>query len=204
MDIQLQELIEKIKREGVEAAKTESAAMIAEAGESRKAILATAEREAALIVQRAKAEALRSEEAGRAAIAQAARDLVIAFRDRIGAVLEAAVKQDVSAAYGPELIADAVSAALKAIAAGGAEDLSVLLPADTLAKLGARFKERLAAELGKGVELRPFEGLAAGFRIVERAGAAYYDFSADAVAGLFASHLNASLAESVRSAVKGM
>jgi len=207
MDIQLQELLDKIKRDGVDAAEVQAASLLAQAAVRRDAIVAGAEREAKLLLDRARAEAAKAEEAGKAALAQAARDLVLAFRDRIGAVLAAVVKVDSSAAFGPEVLADAIPAVLKALASSGAEggdELAVLLPPETLKRLEGRFAGLLAAELKKGVELRPFPDLQAGFRVAEKDGSAYYDFSADAVAELLARHLNARLAETVRGAAKGM
>ena len=46
MDIRLQELLDKIRKDGIEAAQTDAAKVLAEAEERRKAVLADAEREA--------------------------------------------------------------------------------------------------------------------------------------------------------------
>jgi V/A-type H+-transporting ATPase subunit E len=113
------------------------------------------------------------------------------------------VKKDVAASYGPEVLAESIPAVLKAVSSGGGE-LEILLPPEQAKKLDARFAERLSAELKRGVALKPFPGLDAGFRIAEKDGAAYYDFSASEVAELLSRRLNARLAEAVRSAAKGL
>jgi len=200
MEIQLQELLDRIKREGVEAARLEAQRILEDAESRRKALIAEAEREGSAIVDKARSDAARSEEAGRAALAQASRDLLLAFRDQLQALLDALVAADVRAAYGPAVLADAIPPVLKGLAAGGAEELAVLLPPAEISKLEAGFLSRLAKELKKGVELRPSPDLTAGFRVSEKGGAAYYDFSAEAVAELLSRHLNSRLADILRKA----
>jgi len=78
---------------------------------------------------------------------------------------------------------------------GGASSLAVLLPEASLGKLQAFFKTKLAAELKKGLELRADRNLAGGFRIAQKDGSAYYDFSADSVAEMLCVYLNPKLAE---------
>jgi V/A-type H+-transporting ATPase subunit E len=206
MDIQLQELLDKIRREGLEAAEAEASRIVSEAHAREASILAEAEKEAAAIRTAAESDAARADAAGKAALSQAARDLVLAFRDGISAALAAAIRSDVAAAYGPGVLAESIPLVLKALAASGGAggDLEVLVPPAQADRLGAHFAERLSAELKRGIAIRPFPGLDAGFRIAERDGAAYYDFSAAELAELFARRLNPRLAETVRSAVKGL
>jgi V/A-type H+/Na+-transporting ATPase subunit E len=203
MEIQLQELLDTIKREGVETARTEAEAVIADANARKKAILDEAEREAQAVVAKARAEAARAEESGRAALAHASRDLLLSFRDQLQALLDTVIRADTLKACTPEVLAEAIPAVLKGLAAAGVEDPVVLLPPALLKKLDAHFLSRLTAELKKGVELKPSADLDAGFRVSEKAGAAYYDFSAEAVAALLSQHLNAKLAQIVKNAAQG-
>jgi len=204
MEIQLQELLDRIQHDGVEAAQAQAERLLAEAEAKKKALIDEAEREARGIVERAKADAARTEEAGKAALAQASRDELLAFRDQLRALLDSIVRTEAASSFGPEVLAEAIPAVMKALAAGGGEDLAVLLPPALLAKIEGKFSARLAAELKKGVELKPSPDLNAGFRITEKNGAAYYDFSAEAVAELLSRHLNARLADILKSAAKGL
>jgi V/A-type H+-transporting ATPase subunit E len=52
------------------------------------------------------------------------------------------------------------------------------------------------------VELKFDRSLDAGFRISNKDGSAYYDFSAESVAELFSAYLNPRLAETLKNAVK--
>lgn len=200
MEIQLQELLGKIRQEGVDAARADAERILAEAQAAKKALLDEAEREAKAIVDKARTDASRVEDSGKAALAQASRDVLLAFRDQLRSLLDAVIRADTGQSYGPEVLTEALPAVLKALAAGGAEDLAVLVPAAVLGKLDSRFASRLAAELKKGVELKPDPDIQAGFRVSEKGGAAFYDFSAQAVAELLSRHLNARLGDIVKGA----
>lgn len=204
MDIQLQELLDKIKRDGLDAAQAETTRLVTEAEAKKKALIAEAETEAKRIIEKAKADSLLFEESAKAALVQASRDLLLSFKDRLQALLDAAVKADVDKVYGPELLAEVIPVVLKALAGGEEEKLAVLLPPALLSKLESRFSSSLAAELKRGLEIKPYPDLAAGFRVTERDGSAYYDFSAEALAELLSTHLNARLATLLREAAQGM
>lgn len=194
MDIRVQELLDKIKRDGVEHAEAEAAKIRAGAELARAAIVEAAHKEAKDIVDKAKADAARDEASGRAALKQASRDLVLAFRGEVEKALGAIVRADVEASFDADTLKKALPGILEAWAKDGRDDLAVLVPEKDLAALSAYFKDKLAARFKKGVELKPLKNSKAGFRISEKDGAAYYDFSAEAVAGMLGAYLNAQLA----------
>ena len=70
MDIRVQELLDKIKDDGVEHAEAEAAKIRAAAEEARAALLDAARKEAKAIVEKGKADAARDEASGRAALKQ--------------------------------------------------------------------------------------------------------------------------------------
>lgn len=202
MDIRVQELLDKIKRDGVESAEADAAKIRAKAEEERARIVEEARKEARAIVEKAKADVARMEESGKASLKQASRDLVLAFRREIEKVLAAIVRAEAEAAYDADTIKRALPGVLEAWAKSGSDQLSVLVPQKDLASVEAFFKDKLAAALKKGVELKPLSGAKAGFRIAEKDGAAYYDFTAEAVAGMLGAYLNAQLAAIVAEAAK--
>lgn len=202
MDIRLQELLDKIRKDGIEAAETDAAKVLAEAEERRKSILAEAEREAKALLAKAKADADRFEEAGKAALEQAARNLVISFRTEIAAVLAAIVRTDTEKALSGSVLEAAIPVVLAAWKDKGTDDLAVLLPPAELSKLEGSLRKKLESELKKGMELRPFPGIKAGFRIAEKDGSAYYDFSAESLAEMLSQYLNARLGEIAAAAVR--
>ena len=204
MEIQLQELIDKIKKDGIESASTEAAKLKSEAEAEAGRIIAAAQKEAADIVSRGKADAERSEKAGIAALEQASRNLIIAFKDEIQTLLDKLVAQATVSAYGEDTLKTALPEILKAwVSKGGNDALDILLPEADLKKLESWFRDNLSAELKKGVELKAARNLGAGFRIANKDGSAYYDFSAESVAQLLSVYLNPRLAEILKTAAKG-
>ncbi|MBP7264164.1 MAG: V-type ATP synthase subunit E [Spirochaetia bacterium] len=202
MDIRVQELLDRIKHDGLESAEAEAGKIRAEAQAQAKGIVDAAKAEAKALVDAAKADAARAEEAGRAALAQASRDLVLAFRADIDKLLSSIVRTDTEKAMGADALARIIPTIVEQWAKDGRDDLSVLLPESDLAPVEAQLRSRLSDKLRSGVELKPIKGAKAGFRIGEKNGAAYYDFSADAVADMLSAYLNTRLAAIMSSALK--
>jgi V/A-type H+-transporting ATPase subunit E len=203
MDIQVQELIDKIKRDGVETASQEAARIKREAEEEARQIVEAANKEAAEIIARGKQDAERSEKAGIAALGQASRNLVLAFKGEIQALLDRIVKAETSSGYGDDTLKSALPELIKSWAAKGGDDLAVILSEESLSRLKGFFNDKLAEELKKGVELKSSRNLAGGFRISNKDGSVYYDFSAESVAELLSAYLNPKLAEILKTSSKG-
>jgi V/A-type H+-transporting ATPase subunit E len=204
MDIQVQELIEKIKRDGIESASEEALRLKSQAeGEARR-IVEGAKKEAEAITAKARADAERAEKAGVAAVGQASRNLVLAFKGEIQAVLDTIVSREAAAAYDEKTFQAVLPDLVKSWAARAGDSFDLILPEEQLKSLEGFFKDKLAAELKKGVELKSDRNLAAGFRIAHKDGSAYYDFSAEAVAEQLSAYLNPRLAETLKEAAKGL
>jgi V/A-type H+-transporting ATPase subunit E len=201
MDIQLHELIEKIKKDGIESASEEAAKLKAQAEAEAKRIVEAAKKEAETILARAKADAERTEKAGIAAVGQASRNLVLEFRSKIQGLLDAIVAKEAAASFDENTLKDLLPEIIKNWAAKG-DDLAILLSDRDLKKLESSLKEKLSAGLKKGIEFKSDRGIEAGFRIANKDGSAYYDFSAGAVAELLSAYLNPRLAETLKNAVK--
>ncbi|MDR3161209.1 MAG: V-type ATP synthase subunit E [Spirochaetaceae bacterium] len=203
MDIQLQELIDKIKKDGIESASEEAGRLKNQAEQEAARILEEARREAEELIAKGKADAERSEKAGITALEQASRNLFLAFKKEIEALLDRIVVRETGSAYTGEVVKAVLPDILKNWAAKGSDALDVILPEKDRASLEDFFNAKLAGELKKGVELKTGRNLSAGFRIAEKDGSAYYDFSAESVAELLSAYLNPRLAEILKSTAKG-
>jgi V/A-type H+-transporting ATPase subunit E len=201
MDIQLQELIDKIKKDGIEGAATETAKLKSQAEGEAKRIIEAAQKEADAIIAKGKADAERSEKAGIAALEQASRNLVLAFKAEITALLEKIVARELAASYTEDTLKATLPEILKAWAGKGGDTLDIIVSEADLKKLQDWFNDQLSVELKKGVELKSDRKLGAGFRIANKDGSAYYDFSAESVAELLSAYLNPRLAAILSSAV---
>jgi len=204
MEIQVQELIDKIKKDGIKAASEEANKVRAEADTEARRLVENAKKEADEIIAHAKQDAQRSERAGIAALEQASRNLVLAFRDEIQALLNKIVADNVNAQYNEDVLKTALPDLLKSWAQNSQGDLAVILPENDLNKLKGFFNDKLKDQLNKGVELKSNRKLTSGFHISNKQGSVYYDFSAEAVAQLLSSYLNPKLAELLKDSAKGM
>ena len=205
MDVQVQSLIDKIKKDGIATAEEKAAAIIKDAEKKAQSIVAEAEEKAAGIVKTAKAETERMEKSSVDAIKQAGRNLLLSFQDAIGAELASIVSLETAKAYSPDLLKTLIPETVKAWAKKPeGEELAVLLSAKDLSALESGLHSALKAELAKGLELKADASLSGGFRIGSKDGAAYYDFSSESVADLFAAYLNPRVAAIMKAAAKSL
>jgi len=203
MEIQVQELIDKIKKDGISAATTEANKIRTEAQTEARRLIESAKKEADEIISRGKQDAQKSEKAGVAALEQACRNLVLVFKDEIQSLLNKIVSEEITASYNEDVLKAALPDLLKTWAAKGSDNISVILPENQLASIQAFFSEKLTGELWKGIELKSNRKLATGFRISNKEGSVYYDYTSDAVVQLLCAYLNPKLAGLLKESVKG-
>ena len=205
MDVQLQELIDKIKKDGIANAETEAQKIIAEAEKKAQSIIADAEEKSQEIIKNAKAETSKMEKASEEAIVQAGRNMLLSFKDSLLSELNGLVQAETEKATTKDVLAKLIPETVKAWSKNTqVDELSVLLSEKDLASLQAAFTNELKAEIEKGLEIKPDKTLSSGFRIGVKNGAAYYDFSAESVAELFAAYLNPKVAALIKTAAKGI
>ena len=194
MEVQLQELLDKIKSEGVKAAEAESARIREEAEKRSREMLQRAEQEATEIVARAREEAARFEQTSREAVKQAARNAILGVRQGVVEIFDALLRQETREALSGPNLAEVIVALVKAWPEKEVSSLEALLPPDDLSKLEKGLKARLLEEMKKGFELKPLPALEAGFRIALKDGSAYYSFTDQGIAEILAEYLNPRLA----------
>lgn len=195
MDIQLQELIDKIKKDGVASAENAAGEIISKAEKQAAQIIADAEAKAESIVNTAKTETARMEKASEDAIKQAGRNIVISLRKSVEDEVNAILNAETAASYSKDVLAKLIPEAVTAWCKNtDAKDVSVLLNEKDLKDL----EKNLGAALKANVKVD--KSLADGFRI--EVGNAFYDFSSEGVADLFAKYLNPRTAALMKEAAK--
>lgn len=199
MEQDLQQLLEKINKDGVEKAKGEAAKIASDAQAKADAIIAAAKAQAAQTAENAKRDAAAFESRAEETIRQAARDTVLKVEQSVTAMLTALLVKDANAAMRdpnlvPKLAAQAVAAYISG--KGGIE----LAAGKELADL---FRSKLAAEAAKGVRIVTDENTGSGFRIRLANGRIEHDFTGNAVAEALAKSLRPRLAALVRPQEQG-
>ena len=201
MDIQVQDLIEKIKKDGVAAAEKSASEVKAQAQSEAEKIIANAKEEADKIIKAAKDETARMEKASEDAIRQASRNLVLSFRDSITKELSAIITAESEKAYSSDLLSKLIPETVKAwTSKTDASSVSVLLNEKDLSALESSLKSALKSEIEKGLTLKLDKSVNAGFRIGIDNGAAFIDLTDEAVAGLFSTYLNPRVAAIMKEA----
>lgn len=191
MEIQLQELIEQIKKDGVQAAEAQAESVLNAAKAEAEKIIADAKAEAEKIVADAKAENERTVKSAEDAIRQAGRNLLISFRESVTKELKAIAGENVNAVYSSDAFAKLIVNAVECwVAKPDAEDIAVILNAADLAALEQTLLAALKDKMLGGVTLKANDNFDGGFRIAVNGGAAYYDYSAEAVTDMLSNYLS--------------
>lgn len=203
MDVQLQELIDKIKRDGVAVAENSASEMISNAEKEAKRIIDNAKREAENIINQAKEEANRFEKSSEDSIKQASRNLLLQFRDSVTKELSSIVNETISDSISKDSLEKLIPEIIKEWTKNSdAKDISVLLSEKDLQALESSFKNSLKNEISQGLTLKVDNSLSKGFRVGIKDGAAFYDFSAETVAELFSAYLNPKVSALMKEAAK--
>lgn len=190
MSDELQQLLDKIQRDGVAKAKSQADEILAAAQAQAKTIVETAKAEADKAKAAAAEESAAFEHRAEETIRQAARDTVLKVEQAVGQYLDALLLKDVNAAMNdsslvPALCAEAVRAYLD-----GKGEIEVA----SSAKLADALRAQLAAQAASGVMVTTDADTGAGFSVKLDNGRVEHSFTGAAVADALARQLRPRLA----------
>jgi len=180
MELQIQDLVSSIKKDGIDSANQQAAAILADARKQADAIIADAKSQADKLRDDARAEIevfknsaqLSAQQAQNEE--QAKRDAVLAFRQEVQQEFEKILAADVGKALDQQTLAKLIQAALQG------EDVSGY--AVEVGQVTDGIRQQLAQELKNGLELRPSKKVGAGFRLAAKDGSGYFDCSDQEIA----------------------
>ena len=201
MEIQLNELIAQIKKDGVDAAEDQASTIINNAKAQAEKIVADAQAQADKILQSAKTENEKMVRSGEDAIRQAGRNLLISFRESVAKELRAITAESVEAAYSRENLSQLVVSAVENWTKNPEnESLTVILNEQDLAALEQTLLAALKEKVLQGVTLKGSDSFDGGFRIAVADGSAYYDYSSEAVVEMLSGYLSPRVAQLLKEA----
>ena len=174
MELQIQDLVSSIKKDGIDSANKEAAAIVAQAKEQANSIIAQAKAEAEKLRQDANAEIDVFKNSARLSAEQAKRDAVLAFRQEIQKEFEKILAADVCKALDQQTLATLIRAALQG------EDVSAYTV--EVGQVTDAIRQELAQELKNGLEIRPSTKVGARFRLAAKDGSGYFDCSDEEIA----------------------
>jgi V/A-type H+-transporting ATPase subunit E len=202
MEVQLQELIDKIKSEGIAKAEKTGKQIRQKAEENAAALIADARKKAEAIVDAAKEKARKFEITGKKAVGQAGRDLLLKLKSDIVNVLDAVIKQEVKGTLTGDVLKEIITRLITAWADKGDADITILLSKSDRKMLEDHFHKKLSKKMKEGITFSSGQGVDAGFRIVEKDGSAFYDLTDKGIAEVLSQYLSPQLKECIENALK--
>ena len=171
MELQIQDLVTSIRKEGIDAANAEAESIIAEAKKKAAAIISDAKAEAANAKATAEKEIGIMKESASVSAEQAKRDAVLAFKTEVQTAFENILKNDVKKALTGESLGKLIRAAVTG------EDVSKYTA--EVAEVSDALKSELAQEIKDGLEIKPTKNVKAGFRLAANDGSGYFACTED-------------------------
>ena len=169
MELQIQDLVSSIRKDGIDAANAEAEAIISEAKKKAEMIIADAKAEAKNIQETSEKEINILKESAALSAGQAKRDAMLAFKNEVQAefekILSAKIKNNLSDAALGKLIQAVVA------------DEDVQNYSVEVAEVSDSLKAELAEEIKNGLEIKPTKSVRAGFRLAAKDGSGYFDCS---------------------------
>jgi len=191
---ELKELIEKIHREGIQAAQNKAAEIEAQAHQKANRIIQEAGSKAKALIDEAQKENAKRAQETRDLLKQAGRDFTLSLRKEIHSMLQAFVLGRIREALKPVELAKILSSLIKGYDKE-MPSITVSLKKEDLDALGAGFLDEFKDSLKEGIILRPSEDITGGFIISYDAGKSYFDFTDKALAEYIVSQLKPKLAD---------
>lgn len=195
-EVNIQDLLDKIKKEGVEEADRQSQEILDRARLEAEVIVEEAKREAERTLTLAREEVRRKQEAFEQELSQSGRNLVLGVKQEIISLMDRILRREVRSALNSgvlrELIVKLVDRWKKDEEFQGIE---VLLSEGERELLEDAVFHAFQEELRKGVLLKPIRTVGAGFRIGEKDGDLHYDFTDAGIAEVLSEYLNPRVAK---------
>ena len=173
MELQIQNLVSSIRKEGIEAANKEADAIIADAKKKAESIVSDARSEAQQQKDTAEKEINILRESAAVSAEQAKRDAVLAFKTEIQNEFEKILAADIR----KELSGEGLGKLIRAALAG--EDISKY--AAEVSEVSDALKAELAGEIRNGLEIRPTKNVQQGFLLAAKDGSGYFDCSDEGI-----------------------
>lgn len=201
---QVQELIDKIKSEGVQAAEQKAKEIESQAQQQAQKIVADAQREAKRLLEEATQEIQKKQESSQVALKHAARDTLLSLRKEIGNTLTKIITLKVSETLSADELGKViVSIAQKAVEGGLADSgIEISLNDRDLKKLKEGFLVQLKKEVKKPIQLKAAEEIGRGFTISFDEGKSCFDFTDASLAEYLGAYLNEQVASLFNGSVK--
>ena len=196
MSQQVQELIDKIKTEGLAAADQKARELEEQAKRNAQGILSEANKRAQELLLDAEDEIRKKQEASRTALQQASRDTLLSLKKEVQKLLHKVITAQVADALTPQKLSDMITAIVHKTIDGKSADagVEVVLSPKDLKELRDGLLARLQKQFKCPVHFQAAEDIGKGFTVSFDQGKSSFDFSQEALAEYLSVYLNEELA----------
>lgn len=193
MDVKLESLIAKIKKDGIEEARKASAEIIEKAQAQAKAITKQAQDQAQNTQAQAEALAIKLESNAKASLKQAARDLILALKGEMTALLERILKDNAGQALSPDFMKELIFRVVDKWLVNEDDAKKVLVNKADKEELEKLLVGSLRKEAKTTIEIKTSKDIDKGFRIGIKGEDFYYDFTDQSILEALKQFLNPAL-----------
>ncbi len=193
MEVKLESLIAKIKKDGIEEAKRAAGEIIDKAKQEAEIIIKAAEEEAAKLEKEAKVSADKLETNTKDSLKQAARDLSLALKGELVTLLGQILKDKTADALTPSFMKELILKIIDKFSAGKELVWEILVSKADKEKLEKLLLASLRSEAKKTIEIRVSKAIDKGFHIGIKGEDVHYDFTDQSILEALGEFLNPSL-----------
>jgi len=194
MEIQIAQLISKIKTEGIKAAEDNGEKIILDAQHKADSIIKEAEKKAAELISEARNDTLRYENSAKEAVKQAGRDMILTVRKNLTDIFDRLLKAEIDKALSANVMEEIIVSTVKKWDKAGAGSFTVEIPEKDSVSLQKMLASKLSEEIKNGLEIKAAKNIEKGFLISSKDGSAYFNFSDEGIAEALSEYLNPKLA----------
>lgn len=185
MEIKLENLIEKIKTQGVAQAVRLSGEIESKAKQDARKIIEDARIQAQSILENAKQEANKAQANVTAALQQTARDVALAVKEQIALMFENILNYDLSGVLSNEFVKEMIIKIVENWASDKENILEVVVSEKDKENLQDLLFSKFKDKLKTTVEIKVSPNIDKGFRIGVKGKDLHYDFTQESILEVF-------------------
>ena len=194
MEVELKNIIEKIKEEGIGEAEKKASDITKDAETKAESIIKEAQDKKEIILKEAAEASEALKKNGAAAVKQASRDAMLSLREQITALFDSVGKQKIAEQLTPDVLKNMIVTLAEKFKREKL-DVEVLLSEKDKKALEKELFKALKEDIKKGIVVKVSPRVENGFRIGAKGESFYYDFTDEAIAEAFTAFLNPKIME---------
>ncbi|MCF7869580.1 MAG: hypothetical protein K9L69_03920 [Candidatus Omnitrophica bacterium] len=195
MDVKLESLIEKIKKEGVDQAQQQSDQIIKDAHAKGKEIIQKAKDQAQKIKKEAEKEAQKFQENAKISLKQAARNVILSIREKLISIFDSILKRELKESLSPEAIVKMLESIIDKWSKEKDKEFEVLVNKKDKKELEELVLAKFAQGAHDKIEIKSSSQIEKGFQIGIKGEDTHYDFSDEGITESLSVFLNPAIAD---------